>query len=241
MRTSSIHGRCGVCPSNASHPSTARCVELVAPADHVDRAARAALVDRQRQPPVALLADHPVAHVAQPVELALVAEIGDPADVVDDVHDLVAQAGVDLLGGQRLARRVVDRAHADEPLVDEAEHERGAAAPAVRVAVLDRLEAVEPALAAQVLDDRLGDVAHVAPAERPEPIEDDPGLVDRGDDGQAECLAELEVLGAAAGRDVDDAGALVLADLAPRDDAVLVAGPASNAARTAGRSSNGPS
>ena len=65
---------------------------------------------------------------------------------VDDVHDLVAQAGVDLLRGERLARLVVDRAHADEPLVDEAEQERRAAPPAVRIAVGVRLEVVEAGL-----------------------------------------------------------------------------------------------
>ena len=118
--------------------------------------ARRAVVDRQREPPVALLADHPVVHVAQPVELALVAEVGDPADLVDDLHDLVAEAGVDLLLGQRLARLVVERAHADEPLVDEAEDERRPAAPAMRVAVGDGLEPVEAALALEVLDDRVG-------------------------------------------------------------------------------------
>ena len=48
-------------------------------------------------------------------------------------------------------------------------------------------------------------------------------LVERRDDRQAELLAQLVVLGARAGRDVDDARALVLADLVPRDDAVLVA------------------
>ena len=71
-------------------------VQLVAAADDVERAARLAVVDRQRQAPVALLADHPVVHVQQPVELALVAEAGDPPDLVDDLHDLVAQARVDL-------------------------------------------------------------------------------------------------------------------------------------------------
>ena len=66
-------------------------------------------------------------------------------------------------------------------------------------------------------------------------------LVDRGDDRQAERLAELEVLGAAARRDVDDAGALVLADLVPGHDPVLVAGLGCERRRwTAGRSSNGP-
>ena len=96
-------------------------VELLAPADDVERAARLAVVDRQRQAPVALLADHPVVHVQEPVELALVAEARDPADLVDDLHDLVAEAGVDLRRRQLVARLVVDRAHRDVPLVDEPE------------------------------------------------------------------------------------------------------------------------
>ena len=66
--------------------------QLLAAADDLHRAARRAVVDRQRQPVVALLGDHPVAHVAEPVELPLVAESGDPADLVDDLHDLVAEA-----------------------------------------------------------------------------------------------------------------------------------------------------
>ena len=48
-------------------------------------------------------------------------------------------------------------------------------------------------------------------------------LVDRADDREPQRLAQLVVLGAAARRDVDDPRALVLADLVPRDDAVLVA------------------
>ena len=47
------------------------------------------------------------------------------------------------------------------------------------------------------------------------------GLVDRRQHRQAERAAELEVLGAGAGRDVDDPGALLERDLVPRDDAVL--------------------
>ncbi len=197
-------------------------VELVAPTDDLDRAARRAVVDRQRQAPIALLADHPVVHVAEPVELALVAEVRDPADLVDHVHDLVAEAGVDLLGGQRRAWLVVERTHADEPLVDETEDERRPAAPAVRVAVGDRLEPVEAVLALEVLDDRIGDIAHVAARQRAEPVDEDAALVERRDDRQAERLAQLEVLGAAAGGDVDDAGPLVLPDLGPRHDPMLV-------------------
>ena len=47
------------------------------------------------------------------------------------------------------------------------------------------------------------------------------GLVDRRQHRQPERAAELEVLDAAAGRDVDDPGALLERDLVPGDDAVL--------------------
>ena len=60
------------------------------------------------------------------------------------------------------------------------------------------------------------------PVSVPEAVEEDAGLVERGDDRQPQLLAELEVLGAAARGDVDDARALVLPDLAPRHDDVLV-------------------
>ena len=199
-------------------------VQLLAAADDLDRAAGRAVVDRQRQPPVALLADHPVVHVAEPVELALVPEVGDPADAVDDLHDLVAQARVDLLRGERLARLVVDRAHRDEPLVDEAEEQRRAAAPAVRVAVRVRLEVVEEPAPLEVVDDPLGDVGGLEAAQPAEALVVAAVLVDRADDRQAERLAELVVLGAAAGGDVDDPGALLLGDLVPGDHAVLVRG-----------------
>ena len=56
--------------------------------------------------------------------------------------------------------------------------------------------------------------------------------------GQAQRLAEREVLRAAAGRDVDDPGPLLLADLVPGHDPVLVAaavGPAGRERRPDGR------
>jgi hypothetical protein len=197
-------------------------LELIATADDLDPTARRAVIDRQSEAPVALLADHPVVHVVEPVELTLVPEIGDPADLVDDLHDLVAQAGVDLLPGQGLARLLVHRAHVDEPLVDEAKDEGRPASPAMRVAVGDGLEPVETALALQVLDDRVGHVADVGAGQVAEIVDEDARLVERGDDRQPERLAQLEVLGAAARGDVDDAGPLLLADLVPRHDDVLV-------------------
>ena len=101
-------------------------LELDLGAEDVEPAARLALEDGQREPPVALLRDHPVVHVPEPVELVLAAELRDPADALGDRHDLRA--------------RLV---HADEPLVDDAEEELGGAAPADRVAVRVGLGAME--------------------------------------------------------------------------------------------------
>ena len=75
--------------------------QLVAAADHVESLTVVAVPDRQRQAPVALLRDHPVAHVAQPVELAIETEIWDPANLARHVHHHVPQL-----------------VHADVPLVD---------------------------------------------------------------------------------------------------------------------------
>jgi len=155
--------------------------QLLAPADDVERPARLAVVDRQRQAPVALLRDHPVVHVQEPVELPLVAEVRDPPDPVDDLHDLVAEARVDLRRRQLVAWPVVDRAHRDVPLVDEPEQERRLAPPAVRVAVAVGLEVVEEATPLEVVDDLLGDVRRVLPAQPAEPLVVPAALVDRPD------------------------------------------------------------
>ncbi len=77
--TASTHGRCGVCPSNSSQPSTARSCELGLAADDLEGSARLAFVDRQRQTPVALFRDHPVVHMREPVELAVHAERQAPS------------------------------------------------------------------------------------------------------------------------------------------------------------------
>ncbi len=221
--TSSTNGRCGVWPSKASQPATARCLQLLAPADDVEVPAGRAVVDRQRQAVVALLGDHPVAHVEEPVQLPLVAEARDPPDPVHDLHDLVAEGGVHLLLRQLVARPVVDLAHADVPLVHEAEQERRAAAPAVRVAVAVRLEVVEEPPLLEVVTGSPRDVGGLAPAQPVEPVVVAPVLVDRPDHRQADLAAQLVVLRAAARGDVDDPGPLLLADLVPGDHAVLVA------------------
>ena len=133
-------------------------LQLVLRTDHVEMAALLVIAnpDRQRQAVVALLADHPVVHVAQPVQFAFVAEAGYPADVVHHLHDLVAQALLYLFRRHFAARLVVERSHVDEPLVHQTEDQLGAAAPADRVAVGVILEPVDQPLAAQIVEDALG-------------------------------------------------------------------------------------
>src|ERR1035437_8753841 len=155
--------------------------QLLATADDCNLAAMGALVDRERQAPIALLADHPVVHVEEPVELSLIPETGDPGDAFDHFHDLVAKARVHLFASHLVTRLVVNRAHADVPLVHETEHEGCPATPAVRVAVGNGLEPVEAMLVVQRLDDRLHYVANVAAGVRAEARDDYAALIERGD------------------------------------------------------------
>ncbi len=198
--------------------------QLRATADDVEAVALGALPDGQRQSPVALLGDHPVAHRAQPVELAFVAEAGDPPDVIDHVHDLVAQAAVHLLPGEIAARDVVRRAHGDVPLVHDPVQQWRVAAPAMRVPVRVRLQVIEHALPLEVLDHPRRHRLGIQAGEPAEALDVATRLVERADDRQTERLAQVVVLGAAAGRDMDDAGALVLADVLPGDHAMPVLG-----------------
>ncbi len=85
-----------------------------------------------------------------------------------------------------------------------------------------RLEVVEAAAPLEVIDNGLRDVRRLLAAQPAEPLDVAPVLVDRPDRRQPERCAELVVLGAGAGRDVDDARALVLTDLVPKHDPVLV-------------------
>ena len=121
--------------------------QLVLTADDLDVAA-GALVDGQGQAVVALLGDHPVFHVLEPVELAPQAELGYPADLPGYVGDAVPQL-----------------VHGDEPLVHQAENELAVAAPADGVAVRVVFDTVEYPLAAQVVEDGLGDLTHVPAGE----------------------------------------------------------------------------
>src|SRR6266567_4658915 len=61
--------------------------------DDLEGTAFRAIVDGQRQAPVAFLGDHPIVHVAQPVQLALKAKGRDPGDLAEDQFGLTAPAG----------------------------------------------------------------------------------------------------------------------------------------------------
>ena len=122
----------------------------------------------------------------------------------------------------------------DEPVVGDAEDERRVAAPALGIAVLVQAGLDEDALLLEVADDLLGGLDRRQAVQPAEVVVEAAGLVDGHEHRQVVHARELEVLGAAARRDVDDAGALVERDVVPRDHAMLdgAAGPSS---------SNGPS
>src|SRR5581483_412952 len=166
--------------------------------------AASAGVERERQAPVALARDGPVAHIGEPVVHALARRLRHPAHF----GRLAAQARAHFLNG-------------DEPLGGQAEDQLLAAAPADWIAVRVVVLLVDEALGAQVGEDERVRLADAVAAQLAEAGQVDAGLVDRLDDGQVLDAGQLEVLGATARRDVDHAGALFLADLFPRDDAVL--------------------
>src|SRR5262249_59697766 len=74
---------------------------------------------------------------------------------------------------------------------------------------------------AEPADDLVGGLDGREPVQPPVVVVEAAGLVDRRQHGQAELAAELEVLAAAAGRDVHDPRAFLERDLVPGDDAVL--------------------
>ena len=84
----------------------------------------------------------------------------------------------------------------------------------------DRAGLDEDLALAQRLDDQLRGLARAQPLVGAVAGDEAAGLVDRREHGKVVHARELEVLGAGAGRDVDDAGALVEGDLVPRDHPV---------------------
>src|SRR5690606_41778536 len=86
--------------------------------DNLEGATFVTIEDRQSETPVPLLGDHPVVHILEPVELALEAERRVPVRLAGLFLELLPQL-----------------VHRDVPLVDEAEEQGRAAAPAPRVTV----------------------------------------------------------------------------------------------------------
>ncbi len=176
--------------------------------------------DRQSQSPIALLGDHPILHIAQPIHLSRIAELGDPLDLIHHVHDLIAQAGGFFLFRDLFARLVVELAHADKPFVDQAEDQRCATAPADGIAMRVLVDPVEQVLVLQVVENIVGDIVDVAPGQPIKAVLEDAVFFQRCQRRQIVDLAQIEVLGATARCDVHDAGTFLLADLFPRDHAM---------------------
>jgi len=149
--------------------------------------------ERQRQPPVPLLGDHPVVHVAEPVQLALQPERWNPPNLPGDVHHVMAQF-----------------VHADEPLVHQAKDEFRLAAPADRIAVSIVRHVVEKPLVPEGVEDRLPHILDVPARQPAEPVDKHALLIERSDQWQPVLFPQAKVLGATSRRDVHDAGALGL-------------------------------
>src|SRR5258708_17912649 len=103
--------------------------QLVLAADDLECTALLTIIDRQSQSPVALLGDHPVVHVAQPVQFALQAKGWNPGCLARSLHDLVTQ----LVPG-------------DVPFVDQAQAQFCHAARPDRLPELTAIWAVKPAV-----------------------------------------------------------------------------------------------
>ena len=177
--------------------------QLGAGTDDRELVAVVAAVEGERESPVALARDAPVAHVVQPVVHATADVWGLP------FHRL--------RGGEHRLAYVVD---ADEPLVHEPEQHVALAAPAHRHAVRVQLVADDAAGLAQPRGHVGGDHRRVATLEPTEAFDVVTLAVDRREHVESELLAQLEVLGTAAGRDVDDARTFFGLDVLPGDDDV---------------------
>ncbi len=121
---------------------------------------------------------------------------------------------------RRVHHLVAQLVHADQPLVGQPKDQLGAAAPADRVAVGVQLAVEQQPLAIEIGGDILGHRAGLAPAQPAVAGHVDAVVVERRERRQAVLAAEREVLFAGPRRDVYHAGALVLADLVPRHDAM---------------------
>ncbi len=192
----------GAADAHAVDPGTVQLLQLVETRDgtllqlrprtdhvHVPAFAR---IERKRQTEVALARDVPVAHVAQPV-----------------VHPLLVLRRRPFDGRVGVEHRLTDLLRGDEPVVDDAKDERRLATPADRIAVDDRAFRDEDAALAQRFGHPRGHLVRREAGELAVRRQHAPCLVDRREHRQVVNARELEVLGARARRDVDDAGSLL--------------------------------
>ncbi len=185
-------------------PGNRPLLKLLAAANHVEPAART-FENRQRQPPEAFLADHPVAHVLQPVEFLLASPTGNPLNLLDHLHDFAPPL------------------HIDEPLIHRPKHQRAAAPPAVRVIVGVLFLFVVQALFPQLFDDRLGHFQRALARQEPIAFQINAVVANGHQYRQVQFLAQIEVFLAAARRDMHDARAIGSADFLPRNHAMGIA------------------
>ena len=166
------------------------------------RAAAAAAPDRQRRAPVAVARQGPVDVGLQPApEPAVLDVLGVPGDGLV----LGQQVGAPLLG-------------ADEPRRLGPVDERGAAAPAVGIAVLVGLLGHQQAAAPEVGDDLGVGVLDEAPLPRRHRVVERGVGVHRVEDRQPLGATHLGVVLPERGRQVDDAGTVVVAHVVGDDD-----------------------
>ena len=116
------------------------------------------------------------------------------------------------IAASALSRRPVGAVHRDEPLRGGAEDQRRLGAPAVRVAVHQRAAGQEIALRQQRLDHRLGGLEHVQAGEARRRLGVGAVLGHRVGHLEPVPGTQLEIVLAVAGRDVDEARALLGGD-----------------------------
>ena len=174
---------------------------LLAP-DHEEVPIRAR-VEGEREAPVALAADVPVAHVVEPV-------VHSPAGRRRDPRHLRG-------GGLQPRPQLL---HRDEPFVVDAEDDLLMAPPALGIPMRVGRGTEEAAAFLKIVGDLLSDVARLF-AFKPAVALHEPGvLVDRDEHRELLGLREGEVLRAAPRRDVHESGAFGLAHVLPGDDPV---------------------
>ena len=208
--TLSIHGRCGVWPSNSVPAFDGALLQFLAAADDFE------VVGSSRPPRSAARGPRSASSRSSSRPCSGASRSSRAWPLIDSGRN------VDLLSttfmmSPRSPRGC--RPHVDEPLVDQAVEQFRLAAPAVRIAVDVTLGGEEHVLLLQFLEDdvgRRGSAARLA-RERAEAFEED--AVDSSSGatgGRPFVLAQLEVDLAATGRGVNDAGAFGLGHVLPR-------------------------